>query len=252
VHLLRWRDDPADETRRRWVIAWLAWRGAWLAAAGGAGRAQAQLLGQRPSKLAPDQSVFRAQGLVTVNEQPVGGATRINPGDTLRTGRDSELVFVVGTTAMLLRADSQLQLQGRAPNNTPAALRLDNGRLLAVFAPGQRSITTRTASVRISGTGIYAESRPDETYFCTCYGTSDVTAVDDPTSQTRVTATYHDRPLYIAAGTRNPGQAIRTAPFINHSDPELALIEALVGRTPPFALGKTEYDRPRPAGTYRR
>ncbi|MEO7854259.1 MAG: hypothetical protein ABIR94_18720 [Rubrivivax sp.] len=244
MHLLTARDDPADDQRRRWLLAWLA--------LGGSPAAYAQLLGQRPAKLPPEQSVYRSQGLVTVNEQPASGASRIAPGDTLRTGRDSELVFVVGTTAMLLRADSELQLQGRAAGGTPAALKLASGRLLAVFAPGQRSIQTSTASVRISGTGLYAESRPDETYFCTCYGTSDVTALDDPTSRTHVTATYHDRPLLIVSGARNRGQAIRNEVFKNHTDVELALIEALVGRSPPFVLGKQIYDRPRPTDTYRR
>jgi hypothetical protein len=35
-----------------------------------------------------------------------------------------------------------------------------------------------------------------------------------------------------------PGAAkrIQPAPFINHTDLELTLIESLVGRTPPFAL----------------
>ena len=35
--------------------------------------------------------------------------------------------------------------------------------------------------------------------------------------------------------------AIDPAPFINHTDVELALIEALVGRTPPFSLFDEDY-----------
>lgn len=244
-------DDPRDEQQRRRLLVWLMRRGL-AAGAFGALPAWGQVLGQRPSKLPPEQSVYRASGLCTVNEQPVTGGTRIAPGDALRTGRDSELVFVVGTTAMLMRADSQLLLQGRAPGGTPAALKIDSGRLLAVFAPGQRSLQTATAAVRISGTGLYVEANAEQTYYCTCYGTADVSALDDPSSSERVVSKYHDKPLYIEAGAKNRGRAIRVAPFINHADAELALIEALVGRSPPFALGKDIYDRPRPGGIYRR
>jgi len=55
---------------------------------------------------------------------------------------------------------------------------------------------------------------------------------------------HHNRPLYILTGEQ-PGQNIRLAPFIDHTDQELMLIEALVGRTPPFVFPKDEYNRPR-------
>ena len=35
------------------------------------------------------------------------------------------------------------------------------------------------------------------------------------------------------------------APFINHTDQELMLIEALVGRVPPFVFPKSDYNPPR-------
>jgi len=43
-----------------------------------------------------------------------------------------------------------------------------------------------------------------------------------------VLSRQHDRPLYILTGEPS-GLNIRLAPFINHTDQELALIEALVG-----------------------
>jgi len=54
----------------------------------------------------------------------------------------------------------------------------------------------------------------------------------------------HDRPLYIL-GQGPAGRTIRDAPFINHTDQELMLIEALVGRTPPFVFPKDDYTGPR-------
>ena len=55
---------------------------------------------------------------------------------------------------------------------------------------------------------------------------------------------HHDRPLYILTGEQ-PGRNIRLAPFINHTDQELMLIETLVGRQPPFVFPKADYSGPR-------
>jgi hypothetical protein len=88
------------------------------------------------------------------------------------------------------------------------------------------------------------EADPEQTYFCTCYGVADVEAVKDPSSRETVAATHHDKPLYIL-GNEPAGKNIRNAPFINHTDAELALIETLVGRQPPFVFPKSDYSGPR-------
>ena len=103
---------------------------------------------------------------------------------------------------------------------------------------------TKVASIGIRGTGVYLEADPEQTYFCTCYGVADVAATNDPQSKETVAATHHDRPLYILANEQ-PGKNIRLAPFINHTDQELMLIETLVGRTPPFVFPKSDYTGPR-------
>lgn len=53
-----------------------------------------------------------------------------------------------------------------------------------------------------------------------------------------------DRPLTILKSAAR-GQHIVDAPFINHTDQELALIEALVGRTTPFVFPNDAYRTPR-------
>jgi hypothetical protein len=60
-----------------------------------------------------------------------------------------------------------------------------------------------------------------------------------------VVATHHDKPLYILADPKATGNNIRRAPFKNHTDQELMLIETLVGRTPPFVFPGQDYDAPR-------
>jgi hypothetical protein len=105
-------------------------------------------------------------------------------------------------------------------------------------------VVTATATVGIRGTGWYAESDPEQTYFCTCYGRTEVAASNDPKSREVITAKHHDRPVYILAKPQG-GSSIRNAPFINHTDQELTLIETLVGRTPPFIFPKDDYKGPR-------
>lgn len=199
-----------------------------------------QAPGGRPARLPPGQSIYRVTGTAVVNGTPVTPQSIIRPGDTIETGRDSELIFVVDGHSMILRSESRLTIEGG--RKEPASLiitglRLLTGKLLSVSRRSQMRVTTSTATIGIRGTGWYAESEPERTYFCTCYGTSDVVATGDPQSRQTVVASHHDRPLYILAEAP-PGRRIREAPVINHTDEELALIEALVGRTPPFGYKK--------------
>ena len=105
-------------------------------------------------------------------------------------------------------------------------------------------VTTSTATIGIRGTGWYAESDPEQTYFCTCYGRTEVAANSDPKNKETIVTKHHDRPVYILAKPTS-GRVIRNAPFINHTDQELMLIETLVGRTPPFVFPKGDYSGPR-------
>jgi hypothetical protein len=151
-------------------------------------------------------------------------------------------VFVVGDHAMLLRSRSHLVIQPKA-NNEPGslligALRLFSGKLLSVSRNKGMRIETPTATIGIRGTGVYMEAGPEKTYFCNCYGEVDVVANGDATSKETVISKHHDKPLYIY-GQGEPGQCIHDAQRLskaNHTDEELMLAEALVGRVPPFAL----------------
>ena len=110
--------------------------------------------------------------------------------------------------------------------------RLMTGKLLTVSRSKGTQIRTSTATIGIRGTGYYIEADPEQTYFCTCYGLTDVESNDDPSSRDTVASKHHDKPLYILAN-QQPGQNIRRAGFIDHTDQELMLIETLVGRTTP-------------------
>jgi hypothetical protein len=237
-------DKDRDDPRRRQLIRLLG--AGLLGAASPAALSQvANIFGSRPGRLPAGQSIYRISGSATVNDQPASLATKVAPGDTVKTGKDSELVFVVNTQAMILRANSNVVIEAekRADSLVVSGLRMLTGALLSVSRNQPMRLRTPTATVGVRGTGFYVEAEEDKSYFCTCYGTVEVGSVADPSVKETVTATQHDRPVYI---TKEGGKkAIVNAPFINHTDLELALIESLVGRTTPFAFGKDAYNAPR-------
>jgi hypothetical protein len=238
--------QEADDPRRRLLLQALA-AGFFSGGGGASSLAFAQtLLGNTPGKLPDGRSIYRVNGQVAVNGAAATLDTRIAGRTTIQTGRDGELIYAVGQSAYILRGQSEVIVE-TAPNDSTvvSALRLLGGKLLSVF-PSRRpvTLTTKTASIGIRGTGVYLEADPEQTYFCTCYGVADVSANEDPESRETVAASHHDRPLYILANQQK-GRSIRNAPFVNHTDQELALIETLVGRQPPFVFPKSDYTGPR-------
>jgi hypothetical protein len=239
------RFDEADDPRRRLLIQALA-AGAFSAAFTDKVALAASIFGKPPSKLPPNQSIYRMEGSVLVNDKPAEMSTIIKPNDKVETGPKSEIVFVVGGNSMIMRENSQLRMAGKEEQGSYLiqGLRLLTGKLLSVSRSQGTQIRTSTATIGIRGTGYYIEADPEQTYFCTCYGLTDVEASEDPNSTDTVAAKHHDKPLYILKGEPS-GQNIRRAGFINHTDQELMLIETLVGRTPPFVFAGDEYSAPR-------
>lgn len=239
--------EHLDDPRRRLLIRALSLTA--LAGAGAPGHALgASLLGRRPGPLPEGQSIFRQSGAVLVNGQQASDDSRIAIGDTVSVGEGGELVFVVGSNAMILRGGSELTIQPRANaegGEAPAigGLLLKKGRLLSVSRFTPMRVQTELASIAIGGNGFYVESDPERTYFCTCYGTAEVRPVVDLQVKESVVSEHHDKPLYILPKAGS-GDLIRNASFIDHADMELALIEAVAGRATPFNF-PDDYAAPR-------
>lgn len=241
------RLNGVEDPRRRLLVQALA-AGLFSAGLPGANALAAGIFGSRPARLPAGQSVYHISGQATVNGQEATLETRINPGDTVQTAQNSEIIFVVnGNHSMILRGDSHLVIESAKSTSGSLlinGLRLLTGKLLSVSRNSQMRVSTATATIGIRGTGFYVESDAALTYFCTCYGVTDIAANADPESKTTVEAKHHDRPLYIV-NDAGQGKNISDAPMINHTDQELALIEALVGRTTPFVFEKDAYSTPR-------
>jgi len=234
--------EETEDPRRRILIQALSAGVAAMFLTPGEAHADA-VYAETPSRLPPGQSIYRIKGEVTVDGRPATLDTQVHANSTVRTGADSEVIFVAGGHSMLVRENGVLVMKGRDEGVSGfliSAMRLLQGKLLTVSRKQNYSINTPTATIGIRGTGVYLEAEPDLTYLCTCYGKTTVFARHDEHSQDTVVATHHNRPLYIA-GKGKEGKLIRKAGFRAHTDEELLLIETLVGRTTPFPV---PYDGP--------
>ena len=237
-------NEEIDDPRRQFLLQLLA-TGAFtnLASTGFLSSAFAEPLSGLPRPVPAGKSIYDMKGLVKVNGRVATMDTFISANDTIETGDKSYLIFVVGKDAFILRSNSRLDLSSGKEEKiekdlTSAlvnSLRLVTGKLLSVFGKSSHEIITPSATIGIRGTGVYTEANPDETYFCTCYGTTVINANSDPSVSETIISVQHDAPKYISSKASN-GQFIRPAPFKNHEDIELLLIEELVGRQTPFPV----------------
>lgn len=216
--------EPQDESLRlrRALLKILA--GSGLASAI-PGRASAQ-------SGTPVQGIRALEGDVRINGRPAAAGTPVRPGDSVATGGGANAMIVVGRNAYLARENSRIEIPGN--NYFLDSLRLLTGKLLAVFANGEpRRIITPSATIGIRGTGAYLESEPERTYFCLCYGSADVESMNGMARDSYST-THHESPRYLYSNRQE--RVMEAAGVINHTDAELIMLEALVGRTPPGAF----------------
>ncbi|MBL6750624.1 MAG: FecR domain-containing protein [Nevskia sp.] len=237
-------EKQGEDPRREFLIAALK-LGLFAGGLGWRRPALADFFGQVPSKLPQGRSIFDLRGDVRVNGEPARKETVVAAGDRVTVGKGGHAVFAVGDSAFIVREDSDLQMSGS--KLLVRGLRLLTGALLSVVGRRDDSsglgVTTQTATIGIRGTGFYTEADAARTYFCTCYGVTNVAAGSSPGSNETIVSRHHDAPRYILAAPES-GQYIVPAPFLNHTDLELMILEALVGRTVPFGIATKAYDGP--------
>ena len=215
-----------DRSRRNALLALLA-AGTGLSAALRSALAHADV----------EQGMRRLEGDVRINGRPGTIGAPVRAGDTVATGKGALAVFVIGQDAFLMRERSRAQFAGR--DFVLSLLRLTTGKLLSVFGHGeQRKLVTPTATIGIRGTGGYLEAQRRRTYFCLCYGSAEVAPSGSAIRETYST-THHESPKYIYGDGRKIAMA--PAKVINHTDDELIMLEALVGRTPPQSFMESAF-----------
>lgn len=213
-------------------------RRAWLRTAAVAAFAAAGMLRLRSALAAGSlpPGVAQIKGDVQINGRPAERGQRVAAGDVIVTGKNAELVMVVERDAFLVRANSRIEFGSAAARGAVTVLRVLTGAMLSVFESGaRREIRTTTATIGIRGTGMYVEIEPQRTYACTCYGEAVLIPVDEPQEAETVRTRRHDQPRYIYG--KGMPRMMEAAPVVNHTDAELQMLEALVGRKVPFEPG---------------
>jgi hypothetical protein len=228
--------SDVEDSRRRFLLYLLS-TGALTAVAGCAAPTSTSTPGL-PSELPSGRSIFEFDGSVTVNGIPVSLSTIIEAGDVIETGANSYIIFVLNKDAFILRSASKMTFPRPVATRPASAFSLDRGKALSVLASRSTQITTPSAVVGIRGTGVYLETEPAGSYICTCYGVADLATADNPGINETIEAVHHDAPRFIYADT-SLANRIEPAPFLNHDDQELLLIETLVGRSPPYSVPRS-------------
>jgi hypothetical protein len=191
-----------------------------------------------PSAMAqgrPD-GIRNLRGLVRVNGERVSATAPIRAGDTVITGSDGRVSFVLGSDAFFLRENSELKIESAAGRGVLDSLRMVTGALGAVFGvrtSGQVRIYTPTVTAGIRGTGCYTEVRDEAVYFCTCFGAIQLEGAGGGPSELVVSS--HHAPRRIMRDTATNNMMMTPASFGMHTDQEMDALERLVGRRAPWA-----------------
>jgi len=180
-------------------------------------------------------SVRSLRGLVRVNGERATASAPIATGDTVITGADGRISFVVGRDAFFLRENSELKIEASTlGRDVVTSLRMLTGALGAVFGKRdgpQVSLRTSTVTAGIRGTGCYAEAREEGVYFCTCFGAIQLTSQNG--GQEELVVSSHHAPRLIMRDARD-GKTILPSSFGQHTDQEMDALERLVGRRAPW------------------
>jgi len=209
------RDDKRNFSRRRFLTL----------------SASASLLGLMP-RLSYANVIREMHGKVWVNNRLITKDTPIKPGDTVKTGVKSQIIFVIGDDVYKLGAHSTLRLRYNPGNRFVNAMRLVSGTLLGVFGKGRKTIQSPTVTLGIRGTGLFLKVEPHNTYFCTCYGETEIYTHDKP--QLQFVSTTHHTAYSINHNVEQPKVFSDTMKY--HTDEELHYLESLVGRKPPASF----------------
>ncbi|MCE9633160.1 MAG: hypothetical protein K8Q92_03130 [Methylophilales bacterium] len=187
-----------------------------------------------PGRVFAAVSVHQMVGEVHVNGKLATNATVIKAGDKVTVADNGKLVMSIGEDAFLLRGGSMLETEA-GDNAVVTGLRLAAGAMLAVFGKRQvpAYITSPVATIGIRGTAVYLSLQPHRMYGCTCYGDTDV-QIEGSSDVEQISATHH-HPYEIAPNDENL-MAMREMPVKDHTDDELRMLEALVGRKPAFDM----------------
>ncbi|NQY93976.1 MAG: FecR domain-containing protein [Campylobacteraceae bacterium] len=170
--------------------------------------------------------IVKNTGSVFVNGKVFAKNQKIKFGDFIETKSKSKVVFNIGKSAFLANANSKFTVKKEGSSQI---LNVISGGVLAVFkhGDGDHVVKTPNLTAGIRGTGVYAEVRDGKTYFCTCYGETELEDTHNNYAK-KLKATHHNMVWVSKNGIKEVHE------LMGHNDDELRELEALVGRIPDF------------------
>ncbi|ADG94681.1 conserved hypothetical protein [Arcobacter nitrofigilis DSM 7299] len=166
-----------------------------------------------------------SSGDVYINGKKVTKNSVVKLGDFIKTGKNSKVKFNIGKDAFLANADTKFSIEEKGGLKT---LNVVTGGVLAVFGKGgeKHEVKTENMTAGIRGTGVYVEHIDGKSYFCTCYGETELKTAK---AHKFYKASHHKMEWVLADGSIKHAKKLR-----GHDDDELRELEAMVGRIPPF------------------
>lgn len=192
----------------------------------------ASTLGLIIPNVALANNIHSLSGSVFINTRRASHGDSILPGDLITTSHTGSIAFTVGADAFLLKENTSVQV-GEMSNPVLSLLQLLTGKLLGAFETGRnRRIVTANATIGIRGTACFLNSTPDNLYYCNCYGKTSLTSGD---RVEHFEATQHS--AFDASFVDGVMTGVKSDQVLDHTDDELRMLEALVGRVPLFDRG---------------
>ena len=117
---------------RRWRRPVPVGRRAWLRAAAAALALQLGFLRRALAAGSVEKGVHRLRGEVRVNGAPAKEGMDVKAGDVITTGANSEVLFVTGKDAFLVRANARVEVEGAAGALLLTGLRIVTGAPISI------------------------------------------------------------------------------------------------------------------------
>ena len=163
-------------------------------------------------------------GKALVNGQKLTKSTVIEYGDHVETKKGSSFRFNIGKEAFLVNEETKFSLKKEDNTNV---IDLVSGSILGTFSKGKHKVKTPNMTAGIRGTVVFAMVKENKSYFCTCYGKTDVHA-EHINQNTTLEATHHNM-IWITDTKIKPATKMEA-----HTDEQIRALDKMVGRTPKF------------------
>lgn len=169
---------------------------------------------------------IKSSGVVLINGKKLEKNQKIKFGDFIQTKSKSKVVFNIGKSAFLANENSKFSIK---KEGSTQILNVIAGGALAVFkhGDGKHVVKTPNMTAGIRGTGVFAKVKDGKSYFCTCYGETELVNTHNHYAK-KLKATHHNM-VWVTPTKIKPA-----AEMLFHSDDELRELEAFVGRIPDF------------------